>query len=165
MAILPKKTFYHLLPLVSVISSLVPTFGFSTKSPSSGFARHSARHITWIHPSSDHTETIVSVCDFMVWFALCQGVGVCLKTKDVQTNPYSLIWPMYLIYMHSHGRQTFKKIWGPLFLSTGVPVNGVLHGLVSHAWTEWEATWMEQHPGRGCSCRLIVSGQIPSKLP
>lgn len=77
---------------------------------------------------------------FVVWFALCQGVGVCSKTKDVQTNPSSLIWPMYLIYMHPHGCQTFKKMWGPLFLSTGMPVNGFLHGLVSHAWTEWGAT-------------------------
>lgn len=103
-----------------------------------------------------------SVCDFMVWFALCQGVGVCPKTKDVQTNPSLLIWPMYLICMHPHGRQTLKKKkWGPPFLPTGVPVNGVLRGLVSHAWTEWGAAWMEQRPGRGCWCRLIVSGQIP----
>lgn len=53
-----KKPSISCSPFVSVISSLVPTFGFSTKSPSSGFTCHSARHFTWIHPIFDHTFSL-----------------------------------------------------------------------------------------------------------
>lgn len=105
-----------------------------------------------------------SICEFMM--SIC-SLSLCLNVLENQTCT-NKSWP-HAANLHAFTwteTRWFKwKLLGHLFLSTGMAANGFLRGLASHAWAEWGAIRMEQHPGRGCSCRPIVSGQIPPKLP
>lgn len=106
-----------------------------------------------------------SICEFTL--RICSP-SLCLSVHEHPNMSKPILTPcsqFTCLHMDAKQADLNKSLLGHLFLSTGMPDNGLLYGLASHAWTEWEAIWMEQHPGRGCPCRPIVSGQIPPKLP